>query len=550
MKRLPLVILLAVVALVAVVTGCGRARYDSRLAAADSLMHDAPDSALALVEAVSPASLTADGDRAYRDLLLTQARYRCYITATSDSGINRALDYYHRHSGEREKLTRAYIYKGAVMEELGHPDSAMFYYKHAEATANEKDYANLGQINTRIADLYRMYYGDEETCFDKYRRALYYYQLTGNKQMQQNCLFNMANCSADSAISNYRQYYQLAYNLALEMNDSAAMYNCQEFYCRHLYAKDSTLEEAKSIALNCLNNYSRFCHKDVLIDLAFIYAYQNDLDSARFYLNASDIKNGSSQLIMRYYWALSLILKNEGDTVKSNYYNALKSQIADSIDNNKEKNHIQRIENLNNETQASIKRLKILNLQALTWLLSMIIVFVILSVGLYHHIRMRHFKSIIKELENADITDGLDIDKHEILLQQVGDKDSTISQFVQNMVSFMQTSIDISEKDSPNVIKRKIRDTISNVMTEEFWTELRAYLDRNYNNIISVIAQNPKITNKDLKFIELSCCGFGYIEIAVALGYSPKYISTKRKDITKKLGINTSLQDYLDSHKK
>ncbi|MBQ9556370.1 MAG: tetratricopeptide repeat protein, partial [Muribaculaceae bacterium] len=118
MRGLLCVILTAVV-LVAVVTGCGGARhYDGRLVAADSLMHDRPDSALALVEAVSADSLDGDGDRAYRDLLLTQARYRCYVPATSDSAINRALAYYLAHDGEREKLTRAYIYKGAVMEEL------------------------------------------------------------------------------------------------------------------------------------------------------------------------------------------------------------------------------------------------------------------------------------------------------------------------------------------------------------------------------------------------------------------------------------------------
>ena len=155
MRRLLSGIVIAAV-LVAVVTGCGGAhRYDARLVVADSLMQPAPDSALALIEALPPDSLTDEGDRAYRDLLLTQSRYRCYITATSDSGINRALAYYRAHSGEREKLTRAYLYKGAVMEELGHVDSAMYYYKTAEATADAKDYINLGQINAKIADLYR-----------------------------------------------------------------------------------------------------------------------------------------------------------------------------------------------------------------------------------------------------------------------------------------------------------------------------------------------------------------------------------------------------------
>ena len=216
--------------------------------AADSLLASAPDSALALVEALALDSLATDGDRAYRDLLVTQARYKCYITATSDSDINRALGYYRAHSGDQEKLTRAYIYKGAVMEELGHPDSAMLYYKHAEATADEKDYINLGQINIRIASLYRKYYGDEEICFDKYNRALYYFEKTNNKPQQQICLYNMAICISMSTADDMN-YIKKAYDLAIELNDSSRIYKCIEFMCRQLSTTDSTRSEAKNVAM-------------------------------------------------------------------------------------------------------------------------------------------------------------------------------------------------------------------------------------------------------------------------------------------------------------
>ena len=149
MQRQPISPLIIILAVVAFLTACTpAAHYDGRLAAADSLMHDRPDSALAILQALHPDSLATQGDHAYRDLLLTQARYKCYITATTDSAINRALHYYRRHSHEQEKLTRAYIYKGAVMEELGHPDSAMHYYKTAEATAAPDDYFNLAYIPT------------------------------------------------------------------------------------------------------------------------------------------------------------------------------------------------------------------------------------------------------------------------------------------------------------------------------------------------------------------------------------------------------------------
>ena len=88
--------------------GCrGHNGYDNNLTAADAMMSHDVDSALAVLTAISPDGLANDADRAYHALLLTEARYRCYITATSDSLINVALDYYERHGEEREKLTRA-----------------------------------------------------------------------------------------------------------------------------------------------------------------------------------------------------------------------------------------------------------------------------------------------------------------------------------------------------------------------------------------------------------------------------------------------------------
>ena len=58
MGRTQVIILITLALLMILVTGCGGThRYDARLVAADSLMHDVPDSALALVQAVDPASL-------------------------------------------------------------------------------------------------------------------------------------------------------------------------------------------------------------------------------------------------------------------------------------------------------------------------------------------------------------------------------------------------------------------------------------------------------------------------------------------------------------
>ena len=549
------------IVLVAVVTGCGGAhRYDSRLVAVDSLLQVNPDSALALVEAISPDSLANDGDRAYRDLLVTQARYKCYITATSDSDINHALDYYRHHSGDREKLTRAYIYKGAVMEELNHPDSAMFYYKTAEATAAPDDYANLGYANLRIADLYRMNYADPENCFEKYKSALHFFTLTRNKRLQQNCLFNMGGYCAITKNEDSERYLSLARQLAQELNDSLEFYKCQELICRQLLQNDTTLSQAKQIAQDCLNNYQYYINNDIILDLADIYARSGKPDSASYFIGLVDDKINIidiEHIKIRKYLILSKIAQKEGDTALSNHYDKKAHHVMDLIDSNKEKYRIQQIENTNNSHQVNSYKHIINSQRTLVIFLivtSLITLLLILLMANKYYRKKRLINSIIEELElvrefaNQVSSQPTPIDRHEALLEQIEAKDSIIELFVRNMVHFMQTSIDASEHDSPKRIRERINDSISHITAdEEFWVTLRSFLDRNHNNIISNIAMNPKITKKDLMFIELLCCGFNYIEISITMGYVPAYISQKKNAIARKLNLDIPLQDYINN---
>ncbi len=546
MHRTSLILLPFLAVLVAVVTGCGGAhRYDGRLVAADSLMWDAPDSALAIVSTID--SLAGESDRAYHDLLLTQARYKAYqeITTSDDSAITRAVDYYRVHSGEREKLTRAYLYKGAVMEELGHVDSAMYYYKTAEANADKKDYTNLGQINTRIAALYRDYYADTQICYDKNHQALKYYKLTGNKPLQLSSLLNMGSCSGVMHKNDAELLLNQASQIAIELNDSSSYYQVQELLCRQLSTEGKSVSKAKQIALHCLNDYRNYVNHNLLLDLAEIYTYCGMPDSARYYLDmvvedARMINLG--QVKTRKYLILSDISRLEGDTVLSSHYDMLSHQVSDSILNNKLKYQIQQIENDKNHAQAEHRQQTI---HGMRWLLNIFIaiaIIALLSFALYHYKRMRYIKSIIKELQNTSVNTT-----HKQMLEQVETNDNVIGQFVKNMVSFMQTLIDASEKDGPTALRERVKEGIGNITTgKDFWNALRVHIDQRHDGLISHIAQNPKITAKDLKFIELCCFGFNYLEIAIIMGYTPKYFSQKRKEIAAKLQLDMPLQDYLN----
>ena len=543
MQRVVLSILVIVV-VVAGVAGCsGQHRYDSRLAAADSLMQTSPDSALAIVSAID--SLRGEGDRAYRDLLLTQARYKAYrdITAGDDSAVTRAMDWYRAHGGEREKLTRAYLYKGAVMQELGHVDSAMHYYKTAELTADPKDYANLGQINTRIGDLYRLYDGNEQTCFEKYQHALNYYTLTGNKKLQLNSLYNMFMMSAITHQEQQNEIFNHAVSLAQELGNEARLYKLYELRCRQLSLRDSTRREAKQIALECLENYGQFIDNDLMLDLAYLYTFENLLDSAKFYMKKVDesLNPGDElRISIRKHEILSEIAKREGEISISNLHFSEGNRALEAIINSSDRYGLEKIDdffnsNQYNRSQSYIKRLR--------WgiiAISLIALLLITSlIAAYLH-RVYRTKAILKELEI------IQPNHYDELLKRLDAKNIVIERFTANMVALLKTCSNHEIQKSTSQLSQQIKETIVNVANEDFWNELRAYLDKKHDNIISRIAENPNIKKRDLKFIELLCCGFSNVEIAIVLGYAPKYVSDKRKILANKMGLDTTLQEYLE----
>ena len=539
--------------LVTLVTGCGGAHhYDVRLMAADSLMWTAPDSALATLTAID--SLTGEGNLAYRDLLMTQARYKCYadITASDDSAITRAITYYHAHSSQREILTRAYLYKGAVMEELDRVDSAMYYYKTAEATADPKDYPNLGQINTRIANLYRRYYADRQICFDKYKQALQYYKLTGNKRLQFDCLLNMGACSGITRIGEPEKLLEQASQLAIELNDSAKYYKSQEMLCRQLYYSDDSLTKAKQIALDCLNHYRQYINQDLLLDLADIYALSGMLDSARYYLNLISIGNSVpniGQIKTRQYFILSRITKLEGDNVNSSHYETLAHQVSDSILNNKKKFQIQQIENSFNSRQNKSSQSRIDNLHwIILSLISIALAVSMLAFYFYHH--KHRYDKIIKDIKQQSANQLNDLSILNDNIENLKIRDNQLKGFITSHLALMREMIEACYHSPQSKLTEQVKKIVQfQHDNEQQWTQLYHYIDAEYNNLISKTRDNyPQLNDKDLMLIALTSIGFSYIQIAIIMGYTnATSIGTIKQRLAQKMHLDGSLNDYINS---
>ncbi len=109
-----------------------------RMAHAETIMHTHPDSALAIVSAISDSSLHSPSARALHALLLTQARDKNYIDLTDDSLIVSALDYYSPSPREISLNNFTHIIKETLFPDKHHMMLARFYYARILKNKGEK----------------------------------------------------------------------------------------------------------------------------------------------------------------------------------------------------------------------------------------------------------------------------------------------------------------------------------------------------------------------------------------------------------------------------
>lgn len=116
-----------------------------RLEAIDGMMDSKPDSALTLLEAISPDNLS-ESDRYFYALLTIKAKDKAYVRHTSDSAINSVLEYYNRHTSD-PKYPEALYYGGRVNSDLGDYPTALRYFQDALDQLPENTENQLLRVN-------------------------------------------------------------------------------------------------------------------------------------------------------------------------------------------------------------------------------------------------------------------------------------------------------------------------------------------------------------------------------------------------------------------
>ena len=528
--------------------------YDSRLVAADSVMYVDYVSALNQLKAIDPKELTDNADRAYYSLLITQALYMNYYDITSDKEINTALNYYKKHDSEHNKLTRAYIIKGAVLEEQGKPDSAMFFYKHAEVNANENgDHFYNGYALFRMGKLYATYHAYDGRDIEKVEQALEHFRQVNDTTYQIMCLKELGALYRSRNADVAEKMLKEAMSLAEIKKDTEKLVSCHNILA-YLYfmqgQKDKSFNKKAYDELQRIKTYGLERVRDknkIYTTFACVYANLGMPDSAEWFLN--HVINGAA--VDSSYYHSNNYLEPMGQIAKArndmfNYYKLSHesdsitfSLLADpqvfnvieaEVKHNEQQKYKQEKENRN--------RLFILALVSAALLL--------LALMLYR--RSHRYDKLVLELTDQSDSQMQDLTGMQKSISELQINDERLKGFITSHMSMMRDIIEACYHEPNNRIaenmKRIIKFQDSN---KDNWVKLYDYIDVEHNNVMTRTREKyPDLNDRELLLLALTCMGFSYIQIAIIMGYSnATSVSVIKQRLVKKMNLDCSLNEYI-----
>lgn len=552
------IILTALAILVGLLPGChggGAPRYDARLVLADSVLRcNDPDSALRLLSGIDARALASAGDRAYHALLLTQAQYRCYVDITSDSTINVALDYYRHHENEQEKLTRSYIYKGAVTEVLGDPEAAMGYYKQAASVATPDDHFNLGYANLRIGSLYRDYLVKDSSDITFLNQALHHFSQVPDSFYVAQCLSTIGTCffginQNDSALV----YLERAGTLITAINATALEQRNQRYLADiKMFSRDAQdVAAAKDIAVS-LADKETDQHDHLLLIAAFTLAKLNKADSASYYLKRVEKEKLSDGLRVLHYRCLAELARCHGDLGQFQYYFEQADNIADSVSDNVMQFQLRDVEAKYDNEVLRNKSLTYKNNWFISLLATALFVGILLTAIMAMRFRLaqrqrqiEESEMIIEQLQSDAKALATQLNKHQTMSDE-------LKQAIQDQIELFTHLVELqvtSYANSPSHFSKTFARSYSSKQSDNgsFWKSLRAYVNARYNNIIDEsLAVFPSLSETDINYLSLYCCNLPTSVIMACMGYKEAHSAyNKKRRVAEALGSPDSLDNYI-----
>lgn len=280
---------------------------DSRMDKAESLMVSKPDSALMVLDSITPEMLSGKKSKARYALLKSMALDKNYIDTTTFDVLQPAIDYYLKKGSADEKL-RTYYYQGRIYQNRHNPDSAMqSFMRGREYGAQATDTLTLANLMVAQGTiLYTTYKYDDFTNVNLDAANLYKeinktdYEILSLANALDGSIVNQNKQLADSILS----IIQERINKNPDLNPTIAPYIIS--YALNFGNKDDILE-----ILGYYNSMDSITDL-TKIDIADAYCRIGDSFNAKRLMDAID-QSAAARKSLKYLAIKPDILEQSGD---------------------------------------------------------------------------------------------------------------------------------------------------------------------------------------------------------------------------------------------
>lgn len=537
------------------------------LQSADAILNEQPDSTYRMLLKIDYDKLSKK-NKAYYALLLISAKHKQYMPIENDSLINIAVEYY-TNNFDKDKLTRALMYKGGVLSNIGYNKLALDCYKKAEIIADTSDYLILGSLNTCLGELYQKNYVGIEEDIIHYKQALYYYRKAEHKLFECYSLSSIGklyiNRNRDSALL----YIDQAIDLAKQNNDKQTLFN-NNFLKACLYKHYGiNYHEAKELLLEIYRNKDSVIVDGALfMELSNLYVKLGQMDSAR-YIAQQFSKRIEATDTMRYHMMLEQIALATGDYKNAYYHYQVSDRIADSIMRNSQNHELYSIDKQFDNTIANQKaenyRLGntvhnyIIAIVLLVFILAAICIFILLQRKRRLKIekdrvvdQLQSQQLITQDMLNRNINTINNLNK---TIEQKSELEQSLKAIVADRMQILRDLMAIKYQfgEKPEFFIRQFDKVMSFNKKSKAESEavIRMANQLNNNIIDYIVESNPdaKLNDNDKLLLSLICLEFSTIETKVFLD-SPNMeaLYMQRSRLGKKLKT-FSLEKYIETIK-
>lgn len=550
--------------------------YPAAMQQAEKCMSVYPDSALLLLSALQDdIKYEPKETQMYYHLLTIQAKDKCYIPHTSDSLVNKVVNFYENESDD-DKLKVAYYYQGSVYRDMCDAPRAIKAFQQA---IDVEDHSNniilLGQIYGQMGTLFA-YQGLYDESLDAKRKALNCYISQRAEKKIPSTLCEMARVydakeQNDSAVYYYKQAYDLSFKLK---KDKQAQNILSELGC--LYQSMGKNEIAKPILLSL--SHASEERANALLYLGIIYQEEHRLDSAEYYLKQA-LQWGDIDKRYDALRALSYLEVDRKDYLSASAYACQALAMHDTIEVMSQTEAVKKIESLYDyqHTEQANSLLLLQNKKYMLEVVSLILLLIILLfAGYYIFYRLKAAKQaaieqersqrLLKEFQYMRSVAYLEennkkLARLQFLLEKAEQENDTLNkqlllaqkealELAGKQQTFANTNrefLEMAFKSSDIYLHFHKSGNEGLKITEDDWKELHIAIDNTYPNFTDrLYSLYPNLSQRELYICYLIKISMPNKDMADLLNLTPSAVTQARKRFYKKIYGETGNGELLD----